>query len=93
MLDRAVQPRPDAPGVLRARASFRNDAHWAQAWPTIMLTLSDVDGQPLGARAFGPAEYLGRAPDAPLAPGQTATVQFDVEEPAPGVVAFTFDFR
>lgn len=93
MLDRAVQPRPDAPGVLRARASFRNDARWPQAWPTLLLTLSDVDGQPVGVRAFAPAEYLGRPPAAPLAPGQTATVQFDIAEPAPGVVAFAFDFR
>lgn len=92
MLDRSVQPKPGTAGVLDARAHFRNDARWPQSWPTLVLTLSGVDGEPLGARAFTPAEYAGR-PDALLAPGETARVQLDVVEPGPGVVAFAFDFR
>lgn len=92
MIDRSVQPKPGTPGVLTARASFRNDARWPQSWPTLVLTLSGVDGEPLGARAFTPAEYNGGA-HAPLAPGQSASVQVDVVEPGPGVVAFAFDFR
>lgn len=92
MIDRSVQPKPGTPGVLTARASFRNDARWPQSWPTLVLTLSGVDGEPLGARAFTPAEYAGGA-QAPLAPGQSANVQLDVVEPGPGVVAFAFDFR
>jgi hypothetical protein len=92
MLDRSVHPKPGTPGVLTARASFRNDARWPQPWPTLVLTLSGIDGEPLGARAFAPAEYAGGA-RAPLAPGQAASVQLDVVEPGAGVVAFAFDFR
>lgn len=92
MLDRSVLPKPGAPGVLTARASFRNDARWPQPWPTLVLTLSDVDGVPLGRRAFTPAEYAGDG-GRTLMPGQSASVQLDVLEPAPGVVAFAFDFR
>ncbi|MFC0679870.1 DUF3426 domain-containing protein [Lysobacter korlensis] len=92
MLDRNVQPKPGAPGVLTARASFRNDARWPQPWPTLMLTLSDVDGAPLGTRAFAPHEYAGGTTGV-LEPGQAASVQLDVLEPGPGVVAFAFDFR
>lgn len=94
LLDRSVQPRPGAAGVLRISASFRNDAHWAQPWPTLRLTLSDVDGREAGARAFAPGEYRrGHAAADVLAPGQSALVEFDVIEPAPNIVAFSFEFE
>lgn len=94
MLGRNVQPKSGMPGVLTASASFRNDARWPQPWPTLLLSLSDVDGNPVGLRGFSPREYHGDAiADETLAPGQSATVQFDVVEPAPRIVAFTFDFQ
>lgn len=94
MLGRNVQPRPGAPGVLVATASFRNDARWPQPWPTLVLGLSNIDGQPVGQRAFSPREYRGDTADAgELSPGQSATVRFEVLEPAPRIVAFTFDFQ
>lgn len=94
LLQRDVRPAPSRPGVLHVAASFRNDARWAQAWPMLLLTLSDADGRAVGFRAFTPAEYLGKAPaQSTLASGTSATVALDVVEPGPGVVAFTFDFR
>jgi hypothetical protein len=94
LLQRDVRPAPSRLGVLHVAASFRNDARWAQAWPTLLLTLSDADGRAVGFRAFTPAEYLGTAPaQSTLASGGSATVALDVVEPGPGVVAFTFDFR
>ncbi|WP_051412506.1 DUF3426 domain-containing protein [Pseudoxanthomonas sp. J35] len=92
MLDRQVRPAAQ-PGALRVDASFRNDARWAQAWPALQLALSDADGRVLGSRVFLPAEYLGAAPDALLSPGQSAQITFMVQEPAPGTVAFAFEFR
>lgn len=86
--------RPMRPGVLHVSASFRNDARWAQAWPALHLALQDVDGRTVGARVFAPREYLGRdVTQNDLAPGQVASVAFDVGEPPGTVVAFTFDFR
>ena len=32
------------PGALRVQAGFRNEAPWPQAWPELVLTLSDVEG-------------------------------------------------
>ncbi|BDU18049.1 DUF3426 domain-containing protein [Lysobacter auxotrophicus] len=94
MLQRSVRPQPNAAGVLAVDASFRNDARWPQPWPTLVLSLSDVDGRPVGVRAFAPAEYrTTHRPDDRLLPGQSAHVTFQVIEPAPRIVAFTFDFR
>ena len=94
LLERDVRPHPEAGDALRITASFRNDAAWAQPWPDIVLTLSDLDGQPLGARAFAPVEYLGGNPPAALLDsGQGAVIRMDVVEPGPGAVGFSFDFR
>ena len=94
MLERDVRAHPTTAGALRVSATFRNDARWPQPWPTLVLTLSDVDGRDVGARAFAPADYLqGAAAAGQLAPGQRASVAFDVLEPAPDIVAFTFDFQ
>ncbi|HEY0660191.1 MAG TPA: DUF3426 domain-containing protein [Lysobacter sp.] len=93
MLHRSVQPRPGTPGVLNVTASFRNDARWPQPWPTVLLSLSDVDGRQVGLRAFAPQEYRKGGDADRIAPGQSASVQLDVIEPAPRIVAFTFDFK
>ena len=94
LLRRDVRPHPARPGVLHVSASFRNDAVWPQAWPVLVLTLSDIDGRRVGARAVGPGEYMGEATlPATIASGAEATVDMDILEPAPDVVAFTFDFR
>lgn len=94
LLERDVRAHPDAEATLRITASFRNDARWAQAWPEIVLTLSDIDGQPLGTRAFTAAEYLEAAPASGLVDsGQGAVIRMDVVEPAPGAVSFAFDFH
>lgn len=92
MLDRKVRPAPQ-PGALRVDATFRNDARWPQAWPALQLALSDADGRVLGSRVFPPAEYLGAVPTTRLSPGQSAQATFLVQEPAPGTVAFSFEFR
>ena len=94
LVDRDVRPDPRTPGVLHVRARFRNDARWPQSWPPVLLTLSDVDGRVAGARLFSPREYGAPAVTRnPIASGQVADIAMDVVEPAPGIVAFTFDFR
>ena len=94
LLQRDVRQHPGIPGALRVTATFRNDARWAQPWPQLQLTLSDVNGRPAGARSFSAAEYLGGTPgQAELASGETAAVAMDIMEPAPQIVAYDFRFR
>ncbi|CAN5605894.1 hypothetical protein BH23PSE2_BH23PSE2_04980 [soil metagenome] len=94
LLDRDVRPHPTLPGVLRVSATFRNDARWPQPWPEVVLTLSDIEGRAVGARAFAARDYLRAAPTQnELASGQSATIRMDVLEPSPRSVAFAFDFH
>lgn len=88
------RPHPSVPGVLLISASFRNDAAFAQAWPQLELSLSNLDDQSLGLRRFTPREYLGDTPGSALiAPGQSASVTLEVMDPGKRAVTFKFEFR
>jgi hypothetical protein len=90
---REIRPHPSAAGVLLVTASFRNDAAFAQDWPRLQLSLSDLDGQSLGLRRFTPREYLGSAPaTVRIAPGQSASITLEILDPGKRAVAFSFDF-
>ena len=90
---REIRPHPSAAGVLLVTASFRNDAAFAQGWPRLQLSLSDLNGQSLGLRRFSPREYLGSAPAArQIGPGQSASITLEILDPGKRAVAFSFDF-
>lgn len=95
MLARDVQPAADGPGTLLVRASFRNDARWPQAWPALQLQLTDINGVAVASRVVQPSEYhpAEAQSSSPLAPAQSASVEFRVHEPATPIVAFNFNFR
>lgn len=92
MLARNVRPHATRAGVLHVTTSLRNDARWPQPLPVVVLSLSDVDGRVLAARAVTPADYAGRVPGL-VAPGDSVDIAFDVREPSPRVVSFDFQLR
>jgi hypothetical protein len=91
MLARGVRPSATRRGVLHVNATVRNDALWPQAPPVVVLSLADVDGRVVGARAVTPAEYGDRA--ATVAPGDSVDIAFDVREPAARVESFDFQLQ
>lgn len=94
LMTRDVRPHPSVPGALLISASFRNQARWAQPWPQLDLTLSDLNGRPIAQRQFQPDQYLGiGARESLIQPGQTASVTLEVRDPGKQAVAFEFDFR
>lgn len=48
----------EAGGRLRLVLTLGNRADTVQAWPVLVLTLTDQAGQPLARRSFAPSEYL-----------------------------------
>lgn len=53
-----LTPDKQTPGHLRLVATLRNKAPFAQEWPHLELTLTDVSDRALLRRALTPAEYL-----------------------------------
>jgi predicted Zn finger-like uncharacterized protein len=95
LLARDVQAHPSVTGALLISASVRNDAHFAQPFPVVTITLADVDGKRLAMRRFRPAEYVADTAvrERGLAPGTNAAMVFEVQDPGQHAVAFEFAFE
>lgn len=94
ILTRDVRPHPTVTGALMISASFRNEARWAQAWPRLQLTLSNLDGKAIAQRRFSPEEYLGPGTTMQrIEPGQVASISLEVRDPGKQAVAFEFEFN
>jgi predicted Zn finger-like uncharacterized protein len=91
---RDVRPHPSVPAALIISASMINQAPFAQPFPTVEITLSDVNERRIALRRFAPEEYLGdlRAMAAGLPAGGSASLSLEVEDPGKDAVAFEFRF-
>jgi len=94
LLSRDIRPHPSVKNALIISATLRNDADFAQAFPAVEITLSDLDENRIAMRRFQPQEYLGdsRSLAAGMAPGATAALVFEVADPGKNAVAFEFKF-
>ncbi|MBS0556144.1 MAG: zinc-ribbon and DUF3426 domain-containing protein [Proteobacteria bacterium] len=94
LLSRDIRPHPSVPNALIVSATLRNDAAFAQAFPDVEITLSDLDENRIAMRRFRPQEYIAdtRSLAAGLAPGATAALVFEVADPGKNAVAFEFKF-
>lgn len=95
LLSRDIRPHPSVPGALIISATVRNNARFTQPYPVVVITLSDLDGNRIAMRRFRPEDYVDdpatRA--AGLAPGATAAMVFEVQDPGKKAVAFEFGFQ
>ena len=90
--ERALTAHPRRRDALRFTATLVNGADFAQPPPVIELRLSDLEGRPVGARRFRPAEYLADGVPEPVPPGGTVKVRLDLLDPG-GAVSFRIAFR
>ncbi|GAA0719099.1 zinc-ribbon and DUF3426 domain-containing protein [Dokdonella soli] len=95
LLSRDIRPHPSVPGALIISATLRNDAPFAQAFPVVEITLSDLDEKRIAMRRFHAREYLSdaRAIDGGLAAGASTALVFEVADPGKDAVAFEFKFE
>jgi predicted Zn finger-like uncharacterized protein len=91
---RDIRPHPSVQHALIISATLLNRADFAQSYPTVEITLSDVDENRIALRRFSPQEYLSDPRDARAAigPGASATFNLEVEDPGKDAVAFEFRF-
>jgi predicted Zn finger-like uncharacterized protein len=58
-----LEANPDHAKVITLTATLRNHAPYAQAYPSLELTLNDTKDKPVARRTFLPAEYLPKDTD------------------------------
>ena len=90
-----VQAHPSVPDALMISASVRNEAVFTQPYPVLTITLLDAQGQRLAMRRLQPHEYLDDRVilRRGLAPGASAVLLLEVEDPGDKAVAFEFGFE
>jgi predicted Zn finger-like uncharacterized protein len=95
LVSRDVRPHPSQPGALIISATMLNRASFAQPYPIVEITLSDLDEKRIAMRRVAPQDYLvdARALARGLAPNATATIDLEVMDPGRNAVAFEFKFR
>jgi predicted Zn finger-like uncharacterized protein len=95
LLARDVQSHPSVRGALMISATLRNEARFAQPYPALSVTLSDVDGKKLATRRLSPTDYLSDAATLQrgIAPGSNVAVVLEVQDPGNHAVAFELAFE
>ncbi|WP_200180108.1 DUF3426 domain-containing protein [Ectothiorhodospira mobilis] len=90
---RRIRALPQRPGILEVTAVVENTAPFPQPAPVIELTLRDLQGRPVAARRFFPADYRPEeAGGQPLAAGESISLGLSVQDPGAHAPAFEFRF-
>lgn len=90
---RHVYSHPNVDDALIMDVTLVNEAPYAQPFPTLSVTLADIDGDAVARRHFEPSDYdPGLAPFARMAPGSPVTVSLAVRDPGPQARTFRIDF-
>lgn len=94
-MSRDIRPLPSAPGALMITGTLRNTAAASQAYPVVVVQMTDIDGSVVAMRRFRPAEYMPSATTraAGIAAGATVAVAFEVADPGRGAVSYQFGFE
>jgi predicted Zn finger-like uncharacterized protein len=79
-----VQPHPRFADAMKVSIVLENTAPFAQPWPALELSFTDIKGRGVAQRVFQPAEYLdtNTLSAARMAPAQL--MQIELELVAPG---------
>jgi len=93
VLNRQVIEDPSTPGALLVRATIENQAPFAQPYPILQLSLSDIQGRLLGRGRFTPQQYLVKKDlPAQLPSHRPVTVRLKIADPGTNAVNFEFSF-
>ena len=95
LASRDIRPHPSVAGALIISATLHNAADFAQPFPSVQVTLSDLDEKRIAMRRFRPTDYVPEAEALRkgLAPGANASIVFEVADPGRNAVAFEFSFE
>lgn len=93
MVDRNVQSHPQYQGALLITATLVNQAPFAQPYPQVELSMTDLDQKRVAARRFLPSEYLDNGhPQGLIPPGASARLKLEIADPGQEAVGFEFEF-
>ena len=93
IIGRDVRTHPSSKKALIAGTTLINNASYAQPYPLLTLTFSDITGTRLARRRFTPREYLRSGTDVKAGMPSEVPVQVELHLVDPGKAAVNFEFR
>jgi predicted Zn finger-like uncharacterized protein len=93
IIGRDVRTHPTSKKALIAGTTLINNASYAQPYPLLTLTFSDITGTTLAQRRFTPREYLRTGTDVEAGMPSEIPVQVELHLVDPGKAAVNFEFR
>lgn len=90
VISRTITAHPTNPQALQVSLTLINQANFRQPHPLLQLSLYTTEEHLVARRTFNPDEYNSSSQS--LAPGQSFTIRFDLEDPGEQVTGFKFDF-
>lgn len=90
-----IQPHEEYADVLRVSLRLINQANFAQPFPALHLSFSDLAGKPVAQRVFEPAEYLDLTlfPQQMMPAQQPVQIQLDILNPGTRAVNYQLELR
>lgn len=93
VIDRQVIEDPHEPGALLVAATIQNNAPFAQPYPILQLSLSDINGKLLARGNFTAHQYLvNRNANRQMPPGTPVKVRLEIADPSKDATNFEFSF-
>jgi len=95
LVGREMKPHPSRPQVLLLSATIVNRAERIQPYPSIDVTLLDVQGRQLKRQLFRPGDYLSRSSELRdgMSPGAYFAFSLELLDPGDQAVGFELQFR
>lgn len=93
IIGRDVRTHPHARKALIASTTLINKASFAQPYPLLTLSFSNITGSLLAQRRFTPREYLHHSIDITAGMPPNLPIQVELELVDPGKAAINYEFR
>ena len=94
LVSQDIRSHPKVKSALLVTTTIINNAHFAQSYPGLQITFSDLNGQRVAMRRFAPNEYLSADIDkeSGMLPNTPIQVELEMMDPGSNAVNFEFDF-
>lgn len=95
LLNHGIYSHPNETDALMIKATIVNHAQFKQPLPIIELSLSNIRGEKIALRRFGPSEYLPASEaveDSLMDSEKQINISLQVKDPGKDALAFEFEF-
>ena len=92
LTERNVYTHPTRDDALMITGSFINRADFSQPIPSLLISLSDIQGNLIANRLFKPQEYLTDKSLQRMPPNKAVTFRLEILDPGNAALTYEFEF-